>query len=140
MNDPEKRLGEMYTPLIQEAVDKFLRVFGGEDGGSGYASLMRLIQRLDKASLEGDPNAEGALACVKQFSRLIDVAAGVQEQGKKEKQKRHGGFNGVFNHLYGPPEDEAKEELCRLVDKMCDQYTEAFADNSSVRQKEEVNE
>jgi len=85
MNDPEKRIGEMYTPLIQEAVDKFLRVFGGEDGGSGYAKLMRLIQKLDRASLEGDLVAAQVLACVEQFSRLIDVAEG---QGRENNGQR----------------------------------------------------
>ena len=68
------KIGEMSRPETTAACDTISDTFSGADGGIGYVKVMALIQRLDKAAVEGDKKADAVLECVRQFHRLINIA------------------------------------------------------------------
>ena len=61
---------------VRQDVNRILDIFGGADGGVGFALLIFRLDDYEKTALEGGPDAAAAtqlIEVVSRFRRLVDA-------------------------------------------------------------------
>ncbi|QNO00008.1 hypothetical protein phiPsa267_054 [Pseudomonas phage phiPsa267] len=60
---------------VREDVNAILDIFGGADGGVGFARMIFILDDYEKQALEGCPSAIQLIEVVSRFRRLVDLTS-----------------------------------------------------------------
>lgn len=63
-------------PEVNQLIDKLLDIFGGADGGVGFAQLRNFLDDMARRADGGDESAKQIMLVAKRFERLVDIGSG----------------------------------------------------------------
>lgn len=58
---------------VRQDVNAILDIFGGADGGVGFARMIFILDDYEKQALAGCPSAQQLIEVVARFRRLVDL-------------------------------------------------------------------